>query len=147
MTDHDSEFDCEQRQRNVHAVRAGIEAWGSGTGSPFALLADDVSWEITGNSDVAGIYSSKAELMTRVIVPLAARMSAPLIPAIRALFSDGDTVIALFDAEGTARDGRPYCNSYAWFMQFRGDRVAKVTAFYDSIAFNDLWRRVTPVVD
>jgi ketosteroid isomerase-like protein len=144
MTDHDSEFDGGQRQRNLAAVRAGIEGWGSGTGSPFALLADDVTWEITGNSDAAGIYSSRAELMTRVIVPLAGRMSAPLIPVIRALYRDGDTVIALFDAEGTARDGQPYRNTYAWFMQFRGDRIVKVTAFYDSVAFNDLWHRVAP---
>jgi ketosteroid isomerase-like protein len=147
MTDHDSEFDVEQRQRNLTAVRAGIEAWGSGTGSPFPLLADDATWEITGNSDAAGIYSSRAELMTRVIVPLAARMSTPLIPVIRALYSDGDTVMALFDAEGLALDGQPYRNTYAWFMQFNGDRIVKATAFYDSVAFNDLWRRVTPMLD
>ena len=147
MTDHDSEFDVGQRQRNLAAVRAGIEGWVSGTGSPFVLLADDAIWEITGNSEAAGIYPSRAELMTRVIVPLASRMSTPLIPVIRALYSDGDTVIALFDAEGTALDGQPYRNTYAWFMQFRGDRIVKVTAFYDSIAFNDLWRRVTPVLD
>jgi ketosteroid isomerase-like protein len=147
MTDHDSEFDVEQRQRNLTAVRAGIEAWGSGTGSPFPLLADDATWEITGNSDAAGVYSSRAELMTRVIVPLAARMSTPLIPVIRALYSDGDTVIALFDAEGLALDGQPYRNTYAWFMQFNGDRIVKATAFYDSVAFNDLWRRVTPMLD
>ncbi|WP_319435561.1 nuclear transport factor 2 family protein [Mycobacterium sp. RTGN5] len=147
MTDHDSEFDVEQRQRNLTAVRVGIEAWGSGTGSPFPLLADDATWEITGNSDAAGIYSSPAELMTRVIVPLAARMSTPLIPVIRALYSDDDTVIALFDAEGLALDGQPYRNTYAWFMQFNGDRIVKATAFYDSVAFNDLWRRVTPMLD
>jgi ketosteroid isomerase-like protein len=147
MTDHDSEFDVEQRQRNLTAVRAGIEAWGSGTGSPFPLLADDATWEITGNSDAAGVYSSRAELMTRVIVPLAARMSTPLIPVIRALYSDGDTVMALFDAEGLALDGQPYRNTYAWFMQFNGDRIVKATAFYDSVAFNDLWRRVTPMLD
>ena len=85
--------------------------------------------------------------MTRVIIPLAARMSTPLIPVIRALYGDGDTVIALFDAEGTALDGQPYRNTYAWFLQFSGDRVVKATAFYDSVAFNDLWRRVTPVLD
>ncbi|NTY58275.1 nuclear transport factor 2 family protein [Mycolicibacterium sphagni] len=137
----------EQRQRNLAAVRAGIEGWGSGTSSPFPLLAEDATWEITGNSEAAGIYSSRAELMTRVIVPLATRMATPLIPVIRALYSDGDTVIALFDAEGMARDGRPYRNTYAWFLQFSGDRIVKGTAFYDSIAFNDLWRRVTPMLD
>jgi ketosteroid isomerase-like protein len=144
MTDHDPEFDNEQGQRNLAAVRAGIEAWASGTGSPFDLLADDATWEITGNSDASGVYSSREEFLNRVIAPLTARMSTRLIPVIHALYRDGDTVIALFEAEGMARDDRPYRNNYAWFMQFRGDRIVKVTAFYDSIAFNDLWRRVTP---
>jgi uncharacterized protein len=29
-------------------------------------------------------------------------------------------------------------------MRMRGDRVIDGTAFYDSIAFNDLWWRVPP---
>ncbi len=37
-----------------------------------------------------------------------------------------------------------YDNTYAWFMRMAGGRVVEVSAFYDSIAFNDLWRRVTP---
>lgn len=145
MTEHTTVSDSEG-QRNLVAVRTGLEAWASGTGSPFDLLTDDATWEITGNSDAAGIYSSRAEFLDRVIVPLTKRMSTRLIPVIRSLYRDGDTVIALFDAEGTALDNRPYRNTYAWFMQFRGDRIVKVTAFYDSIAFNDVWRRVTPTL-
>lgn len=133
-----------QGQRNLDAVRAGLAAWAAGTGSPFDLLADDATWEITGNSDAAGIYSGRSDFLAHVIAPLTARMSTRLVPVIRGLYRDGDTVIALFDAEGTARDGLPYRNTYAWFMEFRGDRIAQVTAFYDSIAFDDLWRRVAP---
>jgi ketosteroid isomerase-like protein len=144
MSNHITGSDNDAGQRNLAAVRAGIEAWGAGTGSPFDLLADDAIWEITGNSDAAGIYSSRAEFLDRVIVPLTKRMSTRLVPVIRSLYRDGDTVIALFDAEGMARDNRPYRNSYAWFMQFRGDRIVRVTAFYDSVAFNEVWRRVTP---
>jgi hypothetical protein len=31
------------------------------------------------------------------------------------------TVIVFFDASGTARDGRPYANTYAWFLWY-GER-------------------------
>lgn len=134
----------DQRQRNVDAVRAGLEGWAAGTGSPFDLLADDATWEITGSSDAAGTYTGRDQFVSGVIAPLVARLSTRLTPVIRALYRDGDTVIALFDAEGIALDGQPYRNTYAWFMEFRGDRIAKVTAFYDSVAFNDLWCRVTP---
>ena len=60
------------------------------------------------------------------------------------MYADGDTVVVLWDGEGTALDGVPYRNAYAWFLTFRGARVAEAAAFFDSIAFDDLWRRVAP---
>ena len=48
------------------------------------------------------------------------------------------------ERDGSARgsDGRPYENTYAWFMRMRDGLVVDGTAFYDSISFNDLWTRV-----
>jgi ketosteroid isomerase-like protein len=71
-------------------------------------------------------------------------MKEGLRPAIRNIYADGDTVIIFFDAAGTARDGKPYTNTYAWFMEMREGRVVKASAFFDSIEFNDLWTRVAP---
>lgn len=71
-------------------------------------------------------------------------MSTRLIPTIRNVYADGDTVIVFFDAEGTARDGKPYRNTYTWYLQLRGKQIVKASAFYDSVAFNDFWERVTP---
>jgi ketosteroid isomerase-like protein len=44
-----------------------------------------------------------------------------------------------------ANDGQPYDNSYAWVMRIADGKVIDGRAFYDSISFNDLWRRVAPV--
>ncbi|HKR99041.1 MAG TPA: nuclear transport factor 2 family protein, partial [Candidatus Dormibacteraeota bacterium] len=63
---------------------------------------------------------------------------------IRSIHADGDTVIVVWDGSGLANDGLPYDNAYAWVMRMRGGQVIDGTAFYDSIAFNDLWQRVTP---
>src|SRR5437763_127378 len=49
-----------------------------------------------------------------------------------------------WDGHGVANDGRPYDNSYAWFMTVRDGKVIDGTAFFDSISFNDLWTRVPP---
>jgi ketosteroid isomerase-like protein len=54
------------------------------------------------------------------------------------------TVIALFDGETTALDGKPNRNSYAWFMEMRDGKVVKPMAFFDSIAFDEFWKRVQP---
>lgn len=69
-------------------------------------------------------------------------MSQRLIPTVRRIQADGDTVIALFDAEGTARDGKPDRNTYPWFMKMESDLIVEVTAFFDTIEFTDLWTKV-----
>ncbi len=130
--------------RNLEIVRAGLDAWRDGTGSPYDALADDATWEITGNSLASRTYTSKEDFLANVIRPFNARMASPLKPTVRDLYADGDTVVAFFDAEGTARDGLPYRNTYAWFLTLRDEKIVKASAFFDAIAFNDLWQRVSP---
>jgi ketosteroid isomerase-like protein len=129
--------------RNVGVVQAGFDAWTAGTGSPYDVLADNATWEITGNSVAARVYTSKEDFLANVIRPFNARMSQRLIPSIRDMYTDGDTVIVLFDAEGVARDGVPYRNTYSWFLTLSDGQIVKATAFFDSIAFDDLWQRVS----
>ncbi|WP_244423989.1 nuclear transport factor 2 family protein [Phyllobacterium sp. YR531] len=130
--------------QNKATVQAGFDAWKNGTGSPYDSLAQDATWEIVGNSAASRVYTSKADFINTVIRPFNARMSTRLIPTIRSVYADGDTVIVFFDAEGTARDGKPYRNTYTWYLQLRGKQIVKASAFYDSVAFNDFWERVTP---
>jgi ketosteroid isomerase-like protein len=65
-------------------------------------------------------------------------------PTVHAVYADGDWVIVRWDGMATARDGKPYTNSYSWFLQMRDGQIVNAVAFYDSIAFNDLWTRVKP---
>jgi uncharacterized protein len=138
------------KERNVNEttnreiIREAFEAWSAGRGSVFDLLADDAVWTIVGNSAAAGTYQSRAEFLDRVIRPFNARLSTPLVPTVRALYADGDTVIAYFDASATARDNRPYNNTYTWYLKLQDGAVTNATAFFDSIAFDDLWARVDP---
>nr|WP_159718234.1 nuclear transport factor 2 family protein [Geminicoccus flavidas] len=131
-------------ERNKAIVRASFDAWTAGTGNPFELLAEDATWTITGNSAAAGSYAGKEAFLSEVIRPFNARMSAGLKPAIQDIYVDGDMVIVLFDASGTARDGQTYANTYAWFLGMRDGLILRAQAFFDSIAFDDLWARVEP---
>ena len=130
--------------RNKAIVEASFDAWHAGTGSPYDLLADDAVWTIVGHSLASKTYESREAFMTEVIGPFNARMSRGLKPTIRNIYADGDTVIVFFDASGTARDGKPYANTYAWFLDMADGKVVKAFAFFDSIAFNEFWQRVTP---
>jgi uncharacterized protein len=130
--------------RNKAVVQASFDAWRAGTGSPYDLLADDASWTIVGHSAASKTYPSKEAFMREVIRPFNARMSVGLKPTIRHLYAEGDTVIIFFDASGTARDGQPYSNTYAWFLDMRDGKVVNAFAFFDSVVFNEFWQRVKP---
>lgn len=136
--------DDPEEVRNRSIVQDSFDAWANRTGSPYDLLADDVRWTIVGNSRAAGIYTSREAFMSDVIRPFNARMSTPLSPTVRRLYADGDTVVAFFDAIGTARDGVSYANTYAWILRLADGRIVEAHAFFDSLAFDAFWQRVTP---
>ena len=138
------ERDLAAEQANKDRIRRAFDEWAAGTGGPFALLADDATWTIVGNSPVSRTYRSRQEFLDVVIDPFNARMEVPLRPAVRALYADGDWVIALFDASATARDGKPYENTYTWYMRMAGDAIVEVIAFFDTVEFTDFWTRVSP---
>jgi ketosteroid isomerase-like protein len=139
-----AERDIDAEQANKDRIRAAFDGWAAGTGGPFALLADDATWTVVGNSPVSRTYGSRQEFLDVVINPFNARMQVPLRPSVRALYAEGDWVIALFDASATARDGKPYENTYTWYMRLAGDEIVEVIAFFDTIEFTDLWNRVAP---
>jgi uncharacterized protein len=130
--------------RNRTLVASGMKAWADGTGSPYELLAENARWTIAGNSLASKTYPSKEAFMSEVIRPFNARMRNRLIPTRHRLYAEGDTVIAHFDARGTASDGKPYVNSYAWILRLANDQIVEAHAFFDAHAFDELWRRVTP---
>jgi ketosteroid isomerase-like protein len=129
---------------NKALIRKAFDDWAAGTGGVFNLLAPDATWTIVGNSVVSGTYQSRDAFLQTVIEPFNARMSTPLVPAVHALYADGDTVIAYFDASATARDGQPYQNTYTWYLQIANGEITKAIAFFDSVEFNDFWVRVQP---
>jgi hypothetical protein len=130
--------------RNKERIQASFDAWRDGTGRVFDLLAADAKWTIVGNSPVSRTYYSRQEFLDAVINPFNARLSGRLIPTVRGIYADGDMVIALFDGEGIARDGKPYRNTYSWYMRMQDGQIHDVVGFFDTIAYTDFWNRVTP---
>jgi len=136
---------CVDGRSNREKAERAFRNWQEGTGYITDLLADDLRWTIVGRSRVSRTYEGKEEFVDEVLAPFGARFSEPFRPVrVRGVYEDGDTVIVVWDGEGTRLDGRHYENTYAWFMTFREGLVEEATAFYDSIAFNELWDEVGP---
>ena len=139
-----------ETEANRLAVQRAFEGWQNGTDSITEIFAPEMVWRIEGRSLASKFYSSKQQFIDEVLTPFGERFVStdkfrPI--RMRSINADGDTVIVLWDGRGTAIDGLPYENSYAWFLKLRGGMVVDGTAFYDSISFNDLWTRVTPRAD
>lgn len=136
-----------EAETNRATIAKAMDAWAAGTGGPYDLLADEAVWTISGNSLASKTYPSKEAFMAEVIRPFNARMTAGLIPSVHKIYADGNTVIAHFDAQGTARDGQPYVNSYAWILTLKDGRIVRAFAFFDAKAFDEFWTRVSPVTE
>jgi uncharacterized protein len=106
-------------------VTEAFAAWMNGTGYVTSIFVDDMTWEITGRSAVSRKYPSTRQFVDEVLHPFGARFSAgdPFRPV---------TIRAVYE------------NTYVWIMTLSGGKVVDGTAFYDSIAFNELWQTVTP---
>jgi ketosteroid isomerase-like protein len=130
--------------QNKELVQAGFERWRDGTGSVFEFLAPDAKWMIVGNCPVSRTFQSRQEFFDQVITPFNARLSSSLVPTVRGIYADGDMVVVLFDGKGTARDGKPYENTYSWYLQMSDRQIVSVVAFFDTIEFTDFWTRVSP---
>jgi uncharacterized protein len=134
---------------NRDIVSTAFSSWKDGTGYVTSIFADDMTWEITGRSSVSRKYASTQQFMDEVLHPFGERFSSsdPFRPVnIRAIYDDEDssTVIVVWDGRGTTTAGTTYQNTYAWFMTLSDGKVVDGTAFYDSIAFNELWDSITP---
>jgi ketosteroid isomerase-like protein len=130
--------------RNKQVIQSGFDKWVAGTGGIFDILTEDAKWTIVGNAPVSRTYNSKKEFIDEVITPFGARLSQRFVPSVRALYADGDMVIALFDGKAVALDHKPYKNTYTWFLRMKDEKIIEVVAFFDTIEFTDFWTRITP---
>ena len=127
---------------NKTLIRQAFDQWTKGTGSFFDLLAPDMVWTIAGKSAIAKIYTSKAQFMQEAIEPLNRRFSQKIIPTVKGLYAEGDMVIALWEGRAVATDGKPYTNTYSWYMKVSNGKIVEVTAFFESKDLDDIWYRI-----
>lgn len=128
---------------NERIVRQAFARWAAGgTGFFQEVLAPDIVWTIKGSGPSAGVFRGRQNFLDRAVTPFGSRLSRPVRPTVRDIWSKGDQVVVHWDGEATARDGRPYRNSYVWIFRMRGDQAAEVTAFLDLVPYDDVLRRI-----
>lgn len=132
----------DQTEKNKSIVNTAFAGWTNGTAIFFDLLDPAASWTITGTTPLSGTYHSKAEFIDQVIDPLNRRFEKRIVPTVKGIYADGDMVIALWDGEAMATDGKPYRSSYSWYMKMKEGKIINVIAFLDGIEFTSILQRI-----
>lgn len=125
-------------QRNRAIVEAAFEKWRGGTYVFGDLLAPDVVWTIHGSGPVAGTYRNQKDFIEQASLPLTSRLATPVVPEVRDIFADGDTIIIRFDGSATTTSGAPYSNQFVWIFQMKDGLVVKAEAFLDLVAYQQV---------
>lgn len=126
----------------LQIVEKAFQEWMDGTRYVSRLFAPLMTWEIVGRSAASANYRSASEFITGVLEPFGQRFSPsdPFRPVkIRAIYADAPTVIVIWDGAGTTVAGTAYQNTYAWILTLDCGLIVDGVAFYDSIAFDELW--------
>lgn len=127
---------------NKAIIENAFKNWADGTGNFFDLLDEHVEWTITGTCAISKVYTSSKQFIDEAIIPLNKRFKVKIVPKVRNLYVDGDTVIAIWDGKATATDGVPYNNTYSWYMTMKNGKIVKAIAFFDTIELDAIWNRV-----
>lgn len=128
---------------NRRIVTDAFDRWAAGGTTFFTdLLHENVVWRIKGSGPSAGEFRGRDLFVDRAVRPFASRLSTPVRPTAVKIFADGDHVIAHWEGSGTARDGKPYANSYAWILRMQDGKAAEVTAYLDLAPYDDVLRRI-----
>lgn len=141
--------DHHEADTNRALIGAAFDRWTAGTAPITDVFAESMTWRIEGRSVVARAFADRQDFVDGVLAPFGARFAGagaerfrPV--TVRSVHADGDTVVVVWDGHGVANDGVAYDNTYAWIMRLRDGLVVDGTAFFDSIAFDELWSRVGP---
>ena len=134
-----------QQGGNRAVIAAAFEAWQERAVPISSIFAPDMTWRIEGRLAAPTQFANSQEFIEQVLTPFGERFAKgerfrPV--RVRSILADGDTVVVVWEGRGVANDGQPYENSYAWILQLRDGKVVDGTAFFDTIAFNELWERV-----
>ena len=128
---------------NREIVARAFVDWQAGQGSFYDLMTEEAAVTIAGASKHSGTFSKAAFLRDRAR-PFQARFSTPIMPTGWTIWAVEDEVIVRWDSRATACDGKPYANSYAYFITMPDGRATALTMILDMGAFDDVWNRCAP---
>lgn len=113
-------------------VAGQFEKWKRGEANFFDLLADDVTWVVSGKSPVSGTYKGKKDFMERAVNPITAQLQTSIVPELVSLTADEQYIWLHWNGKATTITGSRYENNYVWKLQLHNGKISNAIAFLDT---------------
>ena len=101
--------------------------------SPTNFIAENVRWIITGSSVLAGVYTSRNNLINKAISRLKSSLDGGIQWSVNNVIIDGSFAVLEMTSKAVAKNGQPYNNQYVWILEFDGKMFHKVRVYFDDV--------------
>ena len=98
----------------------------------FEHVADNVEWTVMGTHPLAGAYHSKEDFLSHTFRRLNKILKDGVILKVKGTILQGDKAVVEMESLSTARNGKPFNNTYCWVLRFEEDIIVEVKAYVDS---------------
>ena len=102
----------------------------------FKNVVDNVDWEVMGTHPLAGHYHTEEDFLNATFRRLHKILNEGVILKVRRIFIDSltpNTAIVEMESLSTAKNGKPFNNTYCWIVEFnQAKKITLVRAYVDS---------------
>lgn len=105
----------------------------------LSAMTDDVRFTLIGSTKFSGVFKGKQELVAKLLAPLSAALEGGLTLTPDNLIADGDYVAMQARGKSTAKNGKPYNNTYCQVFKFSGGKISEVTEYLDTELVNSVF--------
>ena len=96
-------------------------------------LADDIQWTIIGTTILSGTSHGKAEVIEKILKPLRARLAdGPIVFSFERFIAEGEYVVMQAHGQATAKNGKPYNNTYCIVCRIVDGKLKEMTDYLDT---------------
>jgi ketosteroid isomerase-like protein len=119
--------------QDKEAIQHAFEEMAAGNSRPFIdLLADDVTWNVMGQTKWSGAYRGKTTVMADLLGQLRTRLAGRYRAHALCVIAEEPYVVVQARGETTTTAGLPYNNEYCFVYRFENGAIKEVTEYMDT---------------
>jgi ketosteroid isomerase-like protein len=104
------------------------------------LMHEDATWWLPGKPNQLPVVGTRTKAQIgRLFSAMAAQLEGPLKMTVKSAIAEGDRVAMEVESLGQLKNGRTYNQEYHFLITFRGDRIAAVREYLDTLHVQSVW--------